>query len=73
MWLETALVHCQQVTGAGNGTRTRDVQLGKLMLYQLSYSRKWQTDRIQERTIPGARSDHGTKIGVDHAPSTMLG
>jgi hypothetical protein len=26
--------------GAGNGTRTRDFQLGKLMLYQLSYSRK---------------------------------
>ena len=25
--------------GAGNGTRTRDPQLGKLMLYQLSYSR----------------------------------
>jgi hypothetical protein len=26
--------------GAGNGTRTRDPQLGRLMLYQLSYSRK---------------------------------
>ena len=25
--------------GAGNGTRTRDLQLGKLTLYQLSYSR----------------------------------
>src|SRR5712692_3722607 len=25
--------------GAGNGSRTRDPQLGKLMLYQLSYSR----------------------------------
>ena len=25
--------------GAGNGARTRDPQLGKLMLYQLSYSR----------------------------------
>ena len=25
--------------GAGNGTRTRDVQLGKLTLYQLSYAR----------------------------------
>lgn len=24
---------------AGNGVRTRDIQLGKLMLYQLSYSR----------------------------------
>ena len=26
-------------TGAGNGVRTRDPQLGKLMLYQLSYAR----------------------------------
>lgn len=25
--------------GAGNGTRTRDHQLGKLVLYQLSYAR----------------------------------
>jgi hypothetical protein len=25
--------------GAGNGVRTRDPQLGKLMLYQLSYAR----------------------------------
>src|ERR671910_1965706 len=29
-------------TGAGNGTRTRDPELGRLALYQLSYSReKW--------------------------------
>ena len=27
------------MTGADNGTRTRDPQLGKLMLYQLSYVR----------------------------------
>ena len=27
------------INGAGNGVRTRDPQLGKLMLYQLSYSR----------------------------------
>ena len=25
--------------GAGNGTRTRDTELGKLVLYQLSYAR----------------------------------
>jgi hypothetical protein len=25
--------------GAGNGVRTRDIQLGKLTLYQLSYAR----------------------------------
>src|SRR5690606_38089649 len=30
------------VDGAGNGTRTRDFHLGKVALYQLSYSRKWE-------------------------------
>ena len=33
-------VGSQSLFGAGNGTRTRDPQLGRLMLYQLSYSRK---------------------------------
>ena len=28
--------------GAGNETRTRDPDLGKVVLYQLSYSRKWR-------------------------------
>ncbi len=27
--------------GAGNETRTRDPDLGKVVLYQLSYSRIW--------------------------------
>ena len=27
-------------TGAGDGTRTRDINLGKVALYQLSYSRR---------------------------------
>ena len=30
---------CHRATGAGNGTRTRDPNLGKVVLYQLSYSR----------------------------------
>ena len=30
----------QGENGAGDGARTRDNQLGRLMLYQLSYSRK---------------------------------
>ena len=29
----------KQKNGAGNGTRTRDINLGKVALYQLSYSR----------------------------------
>ena len=28
--------------GAGNETRTRDPDLGKVVLYQLSYSRIWR-------------------------------
>jgi hypothetical protein len=27
--------------GAGDGIRTRDIDLGKVALYQLSYSRPW--------------------------------
>ena len=32
-------VGINKITGAGNGTRTRDTRLGRPMLYQLSYSR----------------------------------
>ncbi len=32
-------VHCVRKLGAGNETRTRDPDLGKVVLYQLSYSR----------------------------------
>jgi hypothetical protein len=30
---------CDLVVGAGDGIRTRDINLGKVALYQLSYSR----------------------------------
>ncbi|CEE42240.1 hypothetical protein XAC3562_370036 [Xanthomonas citri pv. citri] len=30
---------CRSIFGAGNETRTRDLNLGKVALYQLSYSR----------------------------------
>ena len=30
---------CYEVVGAGDGIRTRDIDLGKVALYQLSYSR----------------------------------
>jgi hypothetical protein len=33
---------------AGNGTRTRDINLGKVALYQLSYSRKKVHKKLQE-------------------------
>ena len=37
-WWSRTRNHNMQ-TGAGDGTQTRDPQLGRLMLYQLSYSR----------------------------------
>jgi hypothetical protein len=32
--------------GAGGGTRTRDLNLGKVALYQLSYTRIFEQGRI---------------------------
>src|SRR5690606_18613485 len=37
-------------TGAGNETRTRDPDLGKVVLYQLSYS------RVRRRILPARNS-----------------
>ena len=37
--LQTSLELCRSIIGAGNETRTRDPDLGKVVLYQLSYSR----------------------------------
>jgi hypothetical protein len=39
---------------AGNGTRTRDPNLGKVVLYQLSYSRN--LSRSSEADTPGSRA-----------------
>jgi hypothetical protein len=45
---------CDEVrkTRAGNEARTRDPQLGKLMLYQLSYSRLYFTLFFNEPVTP---------------------
>ena len=37
--LHTSVEICNAMFGAGNETRTRDPDLGKVVLYQLSYSR----------------------------------
>src|SRR5450759_4090618 len=39
VWLAVVSMVKRKDSGAGNGSRTRDLQLGKLTLYQLSYSR----------------------------------
>ena len=37
--LQISVKFCSSEFGAGNETRTRDFNLGKVALYQLSYSR----------------------------------
>ena len=37
--------------GAGNGVRTRDIKLGKLALYQLSYARLPETMVSQKHGV----------------------
>ncbi|CAH1210222.1 hypothetical protein NTGBS_820048 [Candidatus Nitrotoga sp. BS] len=40
-----------QEVGAGNETRTRDLNLGKVALYQLSYSRKNRSPHYSDIAI----------------------
>ena len=66
---------------AGNGTRTRDPNLGKVVLYQLSYSRN--LSHISEADIPGSRmtpsreattwrmSRHSSEHNVDEASCVL--
>ena len=48
---------------AGNGTRTRDPNLGKVVLYQLSYSRE-RTEILAADLRPRNRSGPATHVGV---------
>ena len=49
--------------GAGNGTRTRDIQLGKLTLYQLSYARPRGADsNIDIGTRQELQSSHDPSV-----------
>ena len=47
------MTHLFSIEGAVSGTRTRDPQLGKLMLYQLSYYRKARSATRSHRMPPG--------------------
>ena len=49
---------------AGNGTRTRDPNLGKVVLYQLSYSRG-----IEGQSLSAGPSDCNTRL--EQAYATM--
>ena len=50
-------------TGAGNETRTRDPDLGKVVLYQLSYSRLGPTKgSFVEREFSGSPTDCQARV-----------
>jgi hypothetical protein len=67
-----------EIIGAGNETRTRDLNLGKVALYQLSYSRPKQTRNC--RAVPpgvkkksdknAAKALNGPAISVCGEPGT---
>jgi hypothetical protein len=42
----------RKIIGAGNGARTRDPKLGKLVLYQLSYARPTKFSEFWPRGLP---------------------
>ena len=42
----------QAKAGAGDEARTRDVHLGKVVLYQLSYTRSFERDNNVQSTAP---------------------
>src|SRR6185295_13449255 len=58
---------------AGNGTRTRDPNLGKVVLYQLSYSR--EISRHRPAALPGPSGGEGDRtpdlVNAIHALSQL--
>src|SRR5262245_41855612 len=63
--------------GAGNGIRTRDVHLGKVVLYQLSYSRSMALRMVRIRvslSIPAWGGPAATRRRRPAAlPGTLIG
>ena len=53
---------------AGDGTRTRDIKLGRLALYQLSYSRK-----RTEHAEPTRRARRPAQWGLRRATCSIYG
>ncbi len=45
-------VEVSAIPGAGNETRTRDPNLGKVVLYQLSYSRRSELSHYRSKNGP---------------------
>ena len=60
-------------TGAGNGTRTRDPELGRLALYQLSYSRSPNIDLgIIHKDLAGGEGRIRTSEGISRQIYSLL-
>ena len=59
-WLCRPIPWCLKENGAGNGTRTRDIHLGKVVLYQLSYSRPWIGSRRRPSDDAAEPNDPGS-------------
>src|ERR1700689_340850 len=54
-WPQETVIWTQRSFGAGNEARTRDLNLGKVALYQLSYSRPKQRRHCRAET-PGVKN-----------------
>ncbi len=59
---QTAPPRVDVLPRAGNGTRTRDPNLGKVVLYQLSYSRIPHDGDMQNNRVPPIPLSHGPTI-----------
>ncbi len=59
--LRAQALDAMEILGAGNETRTRDLNLGKVALYQLSYSRPKQ--RRNCRAVPAGVKDNEAAAG----------
>ena len=60
--------------GAGDENRTRDSQLGRLMLYQLSYSRTWDRHACKGQKNPGldySRKEKAIALSQLYIPITF--
>ena len=53
---------------AANGTRTRDLDLGKVALYQLSYCRKYFYNKVKRRRLELPRNNFHYPLKVARLP-----
>ena len=59
--------------GAGNETRTRDPNLGKVVLYQLSYSRYGKGGIVETDGRLSSDVDDAVDAGIHPSPDVITG